>query len=62
MTKLARFEDEADAEYRAAGRWYEERVVGLAIDFFDAVDATVEPAAARVKTQLRGRALASTAA
>jgi hypothetical protein len=42
VTKPARFEDEADAEYRAAGRWYEERVVGLGIDFFDAVDATVE--------------------
>lgn len=35
MSKPARFEDEADAEYRAAGRWYEERVVGLGIEFFE---------------------------
>lgn len=42
MTKPARFEDEADAEYRAAGRWYEERVVGLGIEFFDAVDAALD--------------------
>ena len=42
MTKTARFEDEADAEYRAAGRWYEERVVGLGIEFFDAVDAALD--------------------
>ena len=37
MSKRARFEDEADAEYRAAGRWYQERVAGLGIEFFDAV-------------------------
>jgi plasmid stabilization system protein ParE len=42
VTKPARFEDEADAEYRAAGRWYEERVVGLGIEFFDAVDAALD--------------------
>ena len=42
MRKLARFENEADAEYRAAGSWYEERVVGLGIEFFDAVDATLD--------------------
>ena len=42
MTKPARFEDEADAEYRAGGRWYEERVVGLGIEFFDAVDAALD--------------------
>jgi plasmid stabilization system protein ParE len=42
VTKTARFEDEADAEYRAAGRWYEERVVGLGIEFFDAVDAALD--------------------
>lgn len=29
MSKPVRFEDEADAEYRAAGRWYEERRGGL---------------------------------
>jgi toxin ParE1/3/4 len=37
-----RFEEEADAEYRAAGRWYENRRVGLGLEFFDAVDATLE--------------------
>jgi hypothetical protein len=36
-----RFEDEADAEYRAAGRWYEGRRTGLGLEFFDAVDATI---------------------
>ena len=42
MSKPVQFEDEADAEYRAAGRWYEERVVGLGIEFFDAVDAVLD--------------------
>jgi plasmid stabilization system protein ParE len=37
-----RFEDEADAEYRLAGRWYEERREHLGIEFFDAVDATID--------------------
>jgi len=36
-----RFEDEAEAEYRAAGRWYEERRVGLGLEFLDAVDTTI---------------------
>lgn len=36
-----RFEDEADAEYREAGRWYESRRPGLGFEFFDAVDATL---------------------
>jgi plasmid stabilization system protein ParE len=36
-----RFEDEADTEYRAAGRWYEGRRTGLGFEFFDAVDAAV---------------------
>jgi toxin ParE1/3/4 len=36
-----RFEDEADAEYRQAGRWYESRRAGLGTEFFDAVDATL---------------------
>jgi plasmid stabilization system protein ParE len=35
------FEDEADAEYRQAGRWYESRRTGLGIEFFDAVDAAI---------------------
>jgi hypothetical protein len=42
VTKPVRFEDEADAEYRAGGRWYEERVVGLGMEFFDAVDAVLD--------------------
>jgi len=37
-----RFEDEADAEYRAAGRWYEDRRVGLGLELIDAVDAALE--------------------
>jgi plasmid stabilization system protein ParE len=37
-----RFEDEAKAEYRAAGRWYEGRRVGLGLEFLDAVDATID--------------------
>jgi len=36
-----RFDDEADAEYRFAGRWYEARREHLGIDFLDAVDATI---------------------
>jgi plasmid stabilization system protein ParE len=35
------FEDEADAEYRRAGRWYEARREHLGLDFFDAVDETI---------------------
>ena len=42
MNPRVRFEDEADAEYRLAGRWYEERRGHLGIEFFDAVDATVD--------------------
>ncbi len=41
MNVPVRFEDEADAEYRAAGRWYEARRVGLGRDFFDEVDAAI---------------------
>jgi toxin ParE1/3/4 len=37
-----RFDDEADAEYRLAGRWYEARREHLGIEFFDAVDATID--------------------
>jgi hypothetical protein len=36
-----RFEDEADVEYRLAGRYYEERREHLGIEFFDAVDDTI---------------------
>jgi plasmid stabilization system protein ParE len=35
------FEDEADAEYRLAGRWYEERREHLGLEFFDAVDEAI---------------------
>ncbi len=41
MNVPVRFEDEADAEYRAAGRWYEARSVGLGLEFFDEVDAAI---------------------
>jgi plasmid stabilization system protein ParE len=41
VTSRVRFEEEADAEYRHAGRWYEDRRTGLGIEFFDAVDAAV---------------------
>ena len=41
MNSRIRFEDEADAEYRAAGRWYEERRAGLGLEFFDEVDAAI---------------------
>jgi plasmid stabilization system protein ParE len=36
------FEEEADAEYRLAGRWYEARREQLGFEFFDAVDETIE--------------------
>lgn len=41
MSPRVRFEDEADAEYRHAGRWYEGRRAGLGLEFFDAVDAAI---------------------
>ena len=41
MTTRVCFEDEADAEYRHAGRWYEGRRANLGIEFFDEVDAAV---------------------
>jgi plasmid stabilization system protein ParE len=37
-----RFDEEADAEYRFAGRWYEARREHLGIEFLDAVDATID--------------------
>lgn len=42
LTPRVRFEDEADVEYRLAGRWYEERREHLGVEFFDAVDATID--------------------
>ena len=41
MTLRIQFEEEADAEYREASRWYESRRRGLGTEFLDAVDATV---------------------
>jgi plasmid stabilization system protein ParE len=41
-----RFDDEADAEYRLAGRWYEARREHLGIEFLDAVDAPIDQIAA----------------
>jgi plasmid stabilization system protein ParE len=37
-----RFEDDADAEYRLAGQWYERRRENLGIEFLDAVDAAID--------------------
>jgi hypothetical protein len=39
VSQPVRFEDDADLEYRQAGRWYEARQVGFGVEFFDAVDA-----------------------
>jgi plasmid stabilization system protein ParE len=41
VTVPVRFEDEAEVEYREAGRWYEDRRTGLGVEFFDAVDVAV---------------------
>ena len=42
MNPRVQFEDEADAEYRLAGRWYEARKEHLGVEFFDAVDETID--------------------
>jgi len=42
VSPSVRFEEEADAEYRACARWYEKRQAGLGKEFLDAVDATLE--------------------
>jgi hypothetical protein len=42
VNSRVRFEDEADEEYRLAGRWYEDRRERLGLEFFDAVDAAIE--------------------
>jgi toxin ParE1/3/4 len=42
VSRSVRFEDEADAEYREAARWYERRRNGLGFEFLDAVDVTLE--------------------
>jgi toxin ParE1/3/4 len=36
VNPYVRFEEEADAEYRAAGRWYEDHRRQLGVEFFDA--------------------------
>ena len=41
MSRRVHFEDEAEAEYRQAGVWYESRREGLGIEFFDEVDTTI---------------------
>lgn len=41
MSPRVHFEDEAEAEYRHAGVWYESRREGLGLEFFDEVDATI---------------------
>ena len=41
MIPRIQFEDEADAEFREAGRWYESRRAGLGVEFFDAVDVAL---------------------
>ena len=41
MNPRVRFEDEAEVEYRLAGRRYEERREHLGLEFFDAVDAAI---------------------
>lgn len=42
MSQRVRFEPEADTEYRNAGRWYETHRQHLGVEFFDAVDSTID--------------------
>jgi plasmid stabilization system protein ParE len=42
VSRRVRFDDEAAAEYRFAGRWYEARREHLGLEFFEAVDATID--------------------
>jgi plasmid stabilization system protein ParE len=37
-----KFEDEANAEYRLGGRWYEARRAHLGVEFLDAVDEPID--------------------
>lgn len=53
MNPRVRFEDEADTEYRHAGRWYEGRRTGLGLEFFDAVDAAVSQTVALPRSGVR---------
>jgi toxin ParE1/3/4 len=41
VKRSARFEEEAEREYRAAALWYEEQRENLGIEFLDAVDLTL---------------------
>ena len=43
VTRAIRFEDEAEQEYRAAARWYDDQRAGLGTEFLDTVDATAWP-------------------
>jgi plasmid stabilization system protein ParE len=52
-----RFDDEADAEYRLAGRWYEARCEHLGVAFFDAVDTTIDQIVAMPRAGTRMRRL-----
>ena len=42
MNPRVRFEEEAEVEYRLAGRYYEQQREHLGVEFLDAVDATIE--------------------
>ncbi len=42
MKLRVQFEDEADVEYRLAGRWYEAGREHLGFEFFDAVDEAID--------------------
>lgn len=55
MNPRVRFDDGADAEYRLAGRWYEARREHLGIEFFDAVDATIDQIVAMPRAGSRVR-------
>jgi hypothetical protein len=41
VSLVVRFEDDADTEYRGAGRWYEAKQAGLGVQFFDELDAAI---------------------
>lgn len=57
MNPRVRFDDDADAEYRVAGRWYEARRLHLGIEFLDAVDETIAQIAAMPRAGARVRRL-----
>lgn len=59
MNSRVRFDDEADAEYRFGGRWYEARRESLGIEFFDAVDAAIDQIVAMPNAGAQVRRLAA---